>query len=86
MYCPFASFRSYRCQKSFSAKFKEAPSTPVAGSYSQQFFCRILAGKAGCTTCLHAHFRRTGHPNCGVSQRLILQPQTPLISNELQLA
>lgn len=37
MYCPFASFRSYRCQKSFSAKFKEAPFPPVAGSYSQQF-------------------------------------------------
>ena len=84
MYCPFASFRSYRCQKSFSAKFKEVPFPPVAGSYNQQFFCRIFAGKAGCTTCLHAHFHRTVRPIYGVSQRLISQSQTPLISNELQ--
>ena len=84
MYCPFASFRSHRCQKRFSAKFKQAPFPPVAGSYSQQFFCRIFAGKAGCTMCLRAHFRRTEHPNCGVSQHLIFQLQTPLISNELQ--
>ena len=71
MYCPFASFRSYRCQKSFSAKFKEAPFPPVAGSYSQQFFCRILVGKAECTTCLHAHLRRAVRLICGVSQRLV---------------
>ena len=74
MYCPFASFRSHRCQKRFSAKFKEAPFPPVAGSYSQQFFCRILAGKAECTTCLHAHFHRTVRPIYGISQRLALHP------------
>ena len=86
MYCPFASFRSHRCQKRFSAKFKQAPFSPVAGSYSQQFFCRIFSGKAGCTTCLHAHLRRAVRQICGVSQHLIFQPQITLISNELQLA